>query len=137
MKILRGKSRLLTMPRLTAMTIVVAVILSSQVAGASTLQASWYSRTSLIKEGTWKNGKEKKMANGKTFDETKATCAANGYPLGTILKITSTKGSVICEVTDRISKKYGETRIDLTPMAARCIMELSQGLADVKVERIR
>lgn len=104
------------------------------------LQASWYSRTSLIKEGTWKDGKERKMANGERFDETKATCATNLYPLGTYLKITrsdDSRTSVTVRVTDRIGKRFSQTRVDLSKMAFSRISKLEAGIVAVQVERIK
>lgn len=99
------------------------------------LTASWYSLDSLKKEGTFSRTKGI-MANGKKFDENKKTCATRLFPLGTRLKITSlkTKKSVIVTVTDRIGKKYAQTRIDLSPAAFGQLTFLEDGLCDVIVE---
>ena len=100
------------------------------------LTASYYSRASLIKEGTWKNGKERKMANGKNFDENKLTCANRLFPLGSMLRVTNLASgkSVIVQTTDRIGKRFAGTRIDLSYEAMRRLDGIKQGLVQVKVE---
>lgn len=100
--------------------------------------ASWYSRASLTREGTWKNG-ERRMANGERFAESRLTCATRLYPLGTILQVMCprTGRSVVVEVTDRIGKRFARTRIDLTPAAYRQIADLSTGVTKVRVEVMR
>ncbi len=102
------------------------------------LLASWYSRESLIKEGTWKNGKERMMANGEKFNDLLFTCATRLFPLGAQLKITNPQNnkSVIVKVTDRIGKRFAKTRIDLSKSAFMAIADCKQGLVKVKVEII-
>lgn len=99
---------------------------------ATILTASWYSEESLRKEGTWKTSSGI-MANGLKFDETDYTCATRLYPLGTIIKITNPKNqkTVYCEVTDRIGKRFAETRIDLSKAAFQKIAALNDGLVQV------
>ena len=111
----------------------------AEVAPPVILKASWYSVESLKREGTWKNGKERMMANGKLFDENAYTCAVRGYKLGEILKVTNLKtgASVQVMVTDRIGKRFAKTRIDLSPKAFIALAPLSQGLISVKVEVIK
>ena len=82
------------------------------------------------------------MANGKVFNENALTCATRLYPLGTILRISSSAygKSVICKVTDRIAKKYATTRIDLSLAAMSTLggkQALDAGLVKVQVERIK
>lgn len=103
-------------------------------AKAETLTASWYSEASLKKEGTWKTSKGI-MANGKKFDETKLTCATRKYPLGSKLHVTnhSTGLSVTVIVTDRIGKRFANTRIDLSKAAFKKIASLDKGLVKVEV----
>ena len=102
-----------------------------------TLKASWYSAASLKKEGTWKNG-EQKMANGKRFDEDAFTCAARLWPLGTRLLVTNQKNGrqVRVIVSDRIGKRFAETRIDLSKGAFSRIADLKEGVVKVEVEVI-
>jgi len=108
-------------------------------ANAQDLKASWYSEKSLISEGTRKAGEPQIMANGKEFNENAFTCSTRLYPLGTMLKITNLyKGkSVIVKVTDRIGKRFAETRIDLSKKAFESIAKLSQGLVPIKAEVVR
>ncbi|MEI8350062.1 MAG: septal ring lytic transglycosylase RlpA family protein [Candidatus Omnitrophota bacterium] len=105
---------------------------------ANNLCASWYSRESLIKEGTWKNGKERRMANGKKFNENNHTCATRLYPIGSILVITNiaTGDRCVVEVTDRIGRRFAKKRIDLSRMAFSCLADLDTGIIKVKVEPI-
>ncbi len=107
------------------------------IAQADTLQASWYSKASLIKEGTWKNG-ETMMANGKRFDENALTCATRLYPLGTMLLVTNLDNNktVLVKVTDRIGKRFAKTRIDLSKAAFSKIASLDKGLVDIKVNKV-
>ncbi len=101
------------------------------------LQASWYSESSLKKEGTWRYS-HGKMANGRMYDETKFTCATRLFPLGTKLRIKSLETKKVCEVivTDRIGKRFAKTRIDLSKVAFMALAPLKQGLIQVEVERI-
>jgi len=116
-------------------------IIFCSMAYASEMTASWYSIQSLKKEGTYKHSRGV-MANGKKFEEETFTCATRIYPLGTKLKITNriNRKSVCVIVSDRIGKKFAQTRIDLSPIAFKAIsgkQGLSEGLIKVKVERIK
>jgi rare lipoprotein A len=107
---------------------------------AGELKASWYSKSSLIREGTWKNG-ETRMANGERFDENKLTCATRLFRLGTILIITNSNNgkTVVVKVTDRIGKRFAQTRIDLSPSAFKRIsgnQGFKVGLLSIKVEKL-
>jgi rare lipoprotein A len=102
------------------------------------LNASWYSRASLIKEGTWNNG-ERRMANGEKFNENNLTCANRLFPLGSLLLVTNVKSgkSVIVRTTDRIGVRFAKSRIDLSKGAFNKVANLSQGIIQVKVEKIK
>jgi len=112
------------------------------------LIASWYSIESLKKEGTWKTSKGV-MANGNKFSDESFTCATRIYPLGSILRISrnidmggykhdkNNARNVIVVVTDRIGKRFAETRIDLSQRAFSQIASLEQGIVPVFVERIK
>lgn len=84
---------------------------------ASEMKASYYSTQSLKKEGTWaKSGGI--MANGHRFDENALTCATGKqYPLGSRLLVTNKANgkSVVCVVSDRISRRFYTTRVDSSP----------------------
>ena len=105
---------------------------------ATEITASWYSKQSLKNEGTWKYSKGI-MANGELYNENKYTCANRIYPLGTMLKITNISNgkSVIVKTTDRIGKRFAETRIDLSKSAFNKIENLNKGLTKVKVEVVK
>lgn len=101
-------------------------ILLRVVWGAQFLQASWYYLPGQI------------MANGKEFRNEK-TCATRLYPLKTMLKITNLankKWVVVC-VTDRINKRWGTTRIDLTKKAFQQIGDLDTGIIPITVEVVK
>ena len=105
---------------------------------AKILTASWYSRESLVKEGTWKDGKERMMANGQKCDDKQNTCATRLYSLGKILLVTNRENgrSIQVTVSDRVGKRFATTRIDLSKGAFSQIADLNQGLAKVTVEVI-
>jgi len=116
--------------------VLVALLVFPHKTYATELKASWYSVESLKKEGTWKNGKEQRMANGCLFSDSGLTCANRLYPLGTYLKITNTRNgkSVICKTTDRIGKRFAKTRIDLSKRAFSEIADLKCGVIPITVE---
>ncbi len=132
-----------------AILAITLTIFYTPTAYAQTLIASWYSRASLIKEGTRKAGEEMRMANGKIFTDSGLTCATRLYPLGTLLRISTKKvckrngrvfndsKSVVVQVTDRISRRFARTRIDLSRNAFTRIADLEQGIVQVRVERIK
>ena len=102
-----------------------------------TLTASWYSIDSLKKEGTFKYSKGV-MANGKVFNDNNFTCACRLYPLGSILRITNLSNgkSVEARVTDRIGKRFANSRVDLSRSAFLKIADLKQEIVKVSVEQI-
>ena len=102
--------------------------------------ASWYSKASCIKEGTFQKW-EGRCANGEIFDDTKLVAASWDYNFGTMLKVTniSTGKSVIVKVSDRGPAKrlYKKGRkIDLSKAAFKEIALLRQGVIEVKIEQI-
>jgi rare lipoprotein A len=103
-----------------------------------TLKASWYSIESLKKEGTYKCSKGV-MANGEKFNNNNFTCANRLYPLGAILRVTCIESgkSIVVKTTDRISRRFGRTRIDLSRLAFSRISELEKGIIPIRVERIK
>lgn len=122
------------------LVVLFTLIIGVSFARAETLTASWYSVASLKKEGTFKYSKGV-MANGKLFKDEAFTCATRDFKLGETLKITSISSgkSVVCEVTDRISKRFKGKRIDLSRSSMEAIggkQALIQGLIKVKVERM-
>lgn len=102
------------------------------------LKASWYSTASLKKEGTYKHSKGV-MANGHIFNDKLNTCATRLFPLGVVLWVSNMQSGeyVMVKVTDRIGKRFGKTRIDLSKAAFMQIADLNQGLINVEVERIK
>jgi len=100
-----------------------------------TLKASWYSTSSLKKEGTYVYS-HGIMANGEYFNDNNLTCANRLYPLGTYLRVTNLESgkAVIVETTDRIGKRFSRTRIDLSKLAFSKLGELEKGIVPVKVE---
>ena len=77
-------------------------------------------------------------ANGKPFDPNLMTCATRKWSLGTILKVTDSHNglSVIVRVTDRPAKRFGTTRIDLSPKAFRVLNGLELGTCEVNVHAL-
>lgn len=100
------------------------------------LTASYYSIASLKKEGTYAYS-HGQMANGHYFKDDNLTCAIRLFPLGSVLRITNRANgkSVTVVVTDRISKRFATTRIDLSKRAFSQIADLKQGIIQVTVEK--
>lgn len=105
---------------------------------ATPLKATWYSTSSMMKEGSWQRWGGL-TANGEKFDEASFTCATWLYPFGTKLKVTNLENgkSVIVRVNNRINRKFAKKRIDLTKIAFKQIAPPSKGIVPVKVERVR
>jgi len=110
-----------------------------QPARAEVLTASWYSIQSLKDEGTYKHSKGL-MGNGAVFSDNGMTCATRLYPLGSLVCVTNIENNkkVYVEVTDRIGKRFANTRIDLSKKAFSDLTNgnLNLGLVKVRVEEI-
>lgn len=63
--------------------------------------------------------KGKKTSSGETYDPLSFTCAADGFPFGTLLEVRDLDGggAVVVRVTDRPGKNV----VDLTPKAFRVL----------------
>ncbi len=109
---------------------------------AFAMQASYYSRAALIRDGQDKIT-HFIMANGKEFQDDALTCAAGKqYKLNTYLRIRNNENGkeVVVKVTDRINKRFYQTRIDLSKKAFETIsgkQGFKQGLLQVSVEEIK
>jgi rare lipoprotein A len=103
-----------------------------------TLKASWYSIASLKKEGTFKYSKGV-MANGHNFNDLGYTCTSRMFRLGSLLRVQNIKTNkeVFVRVTDRIGKRFAQTRIDLSKAAFEKIADLKQGVITVTVEEVK
>lgn len=125
------------LPFITAVLIMLVIVMLCflRSAKAEDLKASWYSIESLKKEGTFKLSKGV-MANGKSYNENSFTCATRLYRLNTVLYITNLKNgrTVIVKVTDRIGKRFANSRIDLSKGAFMQIADLKEGIVPISVE---
>jgi rare lipoprotein A (peptidoglycan hydrolase) len=86
---------------------------------AYAMQASYYTEESLRREGQWKIS-QGRMANNEQYDESKLTVATGKqYKFGTYLRVTNIENgkSVVVKVTDRIGKRFAQTRLDLSKAA--------------------
>lgn len=131
---------ILAMLGMLIMIVLIMVSLARAATPATKGYASWYSIASCKKEGTWQKYGGK-TASGKELKDDEFTAASWDYPFGTRLLVTnlSNSRSVIVEVTDRGPNKklYKKGRIlDLSPRAFSAIANLSQGVIQIKVERI-
>ena len=74
---------------------------------------------------------------GQLFTQDALTCATNGFPLGTKLRLTSTDGkhSVVVMNNDR-PPSWNES-IDLTKAAFGALYPISTGVAAVQVEVVK
>jgi len=79
----------------------------------------------------------KLMANGRPFNMRAMTTASNSHPLGSVLRVTSGKRSVVVTVTDRGGfGKYGRI-LDLSKAAFAKLAPTSKGVVRVCVVRVR
>lgn len=79
----------------------------------------------------------KLMANGKPFNMRAMTTASNSHPLGSVLRVTSGKRSVVVTVTDRGGfAKYGRL-LDLSKSAFAKLAPTRVGVINVCATRIR
>jgi rare lipoprotein A (peptidoglycan hydrolase) len=123
-----------------AILIVLLMVMAIMLMGcgeAKAMDASWYSVSSLHKDGQWKITKGV-MANGRQFSDSGFTAASRDWPLGTKVKVTRTdnKASVVVLVADRTAKRFKGTRIDLSPIAFSRLAPLEQGIVAVRVEEV-
>lgn len=122
-----------------AVFIALCWILSSHAfASEASFKASFYSVASLQREGTFKTSKGI-MANGKPFRDSGLTVATGKqYPLGSMLLVTNQENgkSVLVKVTDRIGKRFRNSRVDLSRGAFSRIASLDKGLINVSVRQV-
>jgi rare lipoprotein A (peptidoglycan hydrolase) len=120
------------------LAVIMVTLFAALAFGEEPLQASWYSLNSLKKEGTYKYSKGV-MANGQIFNDGALTCATIMHPLGTRLLVRNLANGkeVAVVVTDRISKRFGAKRIDLSKRAFSEIADLKQGIVSIKVEVLK
>ena len=107
-------------------------------ASESRYMASYYSVKSLHQEGTFKRSKGI-MANGEAFTDSGLTVATGKqYPLGSTLLVTNRENgrSVLVKVTDRIGKRFRNSRVDLSRGAFQRIASLDKGLIIVSVRQV-
>ena len=76
------------------------------------------------------NGKQ--MANGETFSNDAMTCAAKGFPFGTVLEVQSLDTGKKVEVT--VTDRPGKEQIDLTVKAFEAIDNASKGKIRAKIK---
>jgi rare lipoprotein A (peptidoglycan hydrolase) len=106
---------------------------------AYAMQASWYSRAALVRDGQDKIT-HFVMANGKEFFDEGLTCAAGKqYKLNTYLRIRNNDNGkeVVVKVTDRLNRRFYQTRIDLSKYAFSQIASLKQGIVPVTVTEVK
>ena len=117
--------------------IIIAMLLTCPAAWAAELTASWYSVDSLKAEGSWEKWKGV-TSSGETFMDSRDTAACNLYPVGTCLRVTSLNSgrSVVVRVNDKIARRFGKTRIDLSKGAFQKISDLGRGLEKVRIEEV-
>lgn len=108
------------------------------IAETQMLIASFYSRNSLVAEGTAAHNPKYLMANGKVFYDESMVSACNSYPLGVRLLVTNLRNgkSVVVVNSDRTAKRFKGKRIDLSKSAFSKIAFLEQGITKVTVETI-
>ena len=76
------------------------------------------------------NGKT--MANGEAFSNDAMTCAANGFPFGTVLEVQSLESGRKVEVT--VSDRPGKEVVDLAKKAFDAIDDAAKGKIRAKIK---
>ena len=74
----------------------------------------------------------KKMANGESFSNDAMTCAAKGFPFGTVLEVQSLDTGKKVEVT--VTDRPGKEVVDLTIKAFEAIDNASKGKIRAKIK---
>lgn len=74
----------------------------------------------------------KTMANGETFSNDAMTCAAKGFPFGTVLEVQSLESGKKVEVT--VTDRPGKEVVDLTAKAFEAIDDMSKGKIRAKIK---
>ena len=74
---------------------------------------------------------------GQMFNQQALTCAANGFPLGAKLRLTTTDGKHSVIVTNNDRPASWNARIDLTRAAFSALYPVSTGVATVRVEIVK
>lgn len=102
---------------------------------AFAMDASWYSRADLVRDGQDKIT-HFIMANGKEFKDDGLTCASWDYKLGTYIRVRNNANgkSVVVKVTDRTARRFKGKRVDLSKGAFSQIASCKQGIVPVSVE---
>lgn len=114
--------------RNTTLVILATISLAYVCAQTQTGKASFYS----------KRATGSRTSSGERLHHDSLTCAHRTYPFGTLLRVTNERNGkqVIVRVTDR--GPHGRGRIiDLSYRAASELGIIAQGVAVVKVERMR
>lgn len=114
--------------RNTTLVILATISLAYVCAQTQTGKASFYS----------KRATGSRTSSGERLHHDSLTCAHRTYPFGTLLRVTNERNGkqVIVRVTDR--GPHGRGRIiDLSYRAASELGIIAQGVAVVKVERLR
>jgi rare lipoprotein A (peptidoglycan hydrolase) len=129
------------MAKISKYTLALAILFITSVCQAQELIASFYSISSLKAEGTYKYSKGV-MANGQKFRDEGLTCACRCYRLGTYLRIISKEkpsNQITVKVTDRIGRRFAQTRIDLSKRAFEILSggKLDKGLLQVMVYELK
>jgi rare lipoprotein A len=82
----------------------------------------------------WHHGRP--MANGRPFNQNAMTAAHRTLPLGTVVRATSGRKSVVVTITDRGPYARGRI-IDLSLVAFEKLAPTSRGVIPVCVTRLR
>ena len=88
--------------------------------------ASWYGFESCVNPDCL-------MANGEVFNENEISCASRTH-YGKILEISYKGKTILCPVSDKISKTYDSTRVDLSKRAFETLADLDRGIIEIVIK---
>jgi rare lipoprotein A len=120
------------------MKLLLTILFVVIVTNAWALDASWYSRADLIRDGQDKRT-HFIMANGREFHDEGLTCASWDYKLGTYIRVRNNENgkSVVVMVTDRTARRFKGKRVDLSKYAFNQIADCKQGIVPVSVKEVK
>ena len=113
-----------------AAALILAGMLAACHARAETVRASWY--------GSPRYGEHlaRRTASGELFRPAGMTAASHTLPLGSRIRVTLGRRTVVVRVSDRGPAEWTGRQLDLSRGAAAALGMIAAGVAEVSIQRI-